>query len=130
MFTLPQSARRGWGFAICLALGMACDHATEPGGPERLPSALAFDCERTGNRDIFILWPDVFVPQYGTNDVDGSWIIENYGVDPDIEVENTPKSVIEGRDLQLERAIAEIMQAVERDPRRLPERPADPVKTR
>ncbi|UCC47587.1 MAG: PD40 domain-containing protein [Gemmatimonadota bacterium] len=72
---------------------------------------------------------DVYVPQFGTNDVDGSWIIENYGVAPDVEVENTPKSVIEGRDLQLERAIQEVMDAIRRDPRTLPEQPADPVKT-
>ncbi len=73
---------------------------------------------------------DVSVPQFGTNDVDGSWIIENYGVAPDIEVRNTPRSVIEGRDLQLERGIAEIMAMIEADPRRLPDRPADPVKTK
>ncbi|MGD2154104.1 MAG: S41 family peptidase, partial [Gemmatimonadales bacterium] len=73
---------------------------------------------------------DVSVPQFGTNDVDGSWIIENYGVAPDIEVQNTPKSVIEGRDLQLERAIAEVMAMIEADPKRLPDRPADPVKTK
>ncbi|UCC82005.1 MAG: PD40 domain-containing protein [Gemmatimonadota bacterium] len=73
---------------------------------------------------------DVAVPQFGTNDVDGSWIIENYGVAPDIEVRNTPRSVIEGRDLQLERGIAEIMAMIEADPKRLPDRPADPVKTK
>jgi tricorn protease len=72
----------------------------------------------------------VNVPQFGTNDIDGSWIIENYGVAPDIEVQNTPRSVIEGRDLQLERGIAEIMAVIEADPMRLPERPADPVKTK
>jgi len=70
----------------------------------------------------------VFVPQFGTNDVDGSWIIENYGVAPDIEVENTPKSVIEGRDLQLDRGIQEVLQALERDPKKLPERPAPPIR--
>ncbi len=72
----------------------------------------------------------VNVPQFGTNDVDGSWIIENYGVAPDIEVENTPKSVIEGRDLQLERGLQEVLAAMRRDPRRLPQRPAAPVRTK
>ncbi|MGD2152396.1 MAG: S41 family peptidase [Gemmatimonadales bacterium] len=72
----------------------------------------------------------VNVPQFGTNDVDGSWIIENYGVAPDIEVQNTPHSLIEGRDLQLERAIEEVMAMIEADPKRLPDRPADPVKTK
>ncbi|UCF18396.1 MAG: PD40 domain-containing protein [Gemmatimonadota bacterium] len=72
----------------------------------------------------------VFVPQFGTNDVDGSWIIENYGVAPDIEVENTPKSVLEGRDLQLERGIEEVMRMIRENPKSLPERPAPPVKTK
>jgi tricorn protease len=71
----------------------------------------------------------VFVPRAATNDVDGNYIIEGYGVDPDIEVENDPKSVIEGKDPQLERAVAEILDAMERDPKVYPTKPADPVKT-
>ncbi|MGE0641646.1 MAG: S41 family peptidase [Thermoanaerobaculia bacterium] len=70
----------------------------------------------------------VFVPQQATNDVDGSYIIEGHGVDPDIEVENDPASVIAGKDPQLDRGIAEVLAAMEREPRRLPKRPADPVK--
>jgi tricorn protease len=71
----------------------------------------------------------VFVPLQATNDVDGSYIIEGYGVDPDIEVENDPAAVIAGRDPQLDRGIAEVLAAMEREPRLLPQRPADPVKT-
>ena len=71
----------------------------------------------------------VYVPQQATNDVDGSYIIEGHGVDPDIEVDNDPASVIAGHDPQLERAIAEVLAAMEREPRKLPKRPADPVKT-
>ena len=71
----------------------------------------------------------VFVPRSATNDVDGSYIIEGIGVPPDIEVENDPKSVIEGRDPQLERAVAEILAAIERDPKVYPTRPPDPIKT-
>jgi tricorn protease len=71
----------------------------------------------------------VFVPRSATNDADGNYIIEGHGVDPDIEVENDPKSVIEGRDPQLERAVAEILAAIERDPKVYPTRPPDPVKT-
>ncbi|MEO8197651.1 MAG: S41 family peptidase [Thermoanaerobaculia bacterium] len=70
----------------------------------------------------------VFVPQQATNDVDGSYIIEGHGVDPDIEVENDPASVIAGKDPQLDRGIAEVLAAMEREPRHLPKRPADPVK--
>ncbi len=71
----------------------------------------------------------VFVPQQATNDVDGSYIIEGYGVDPDIVVENDPASVLAGRDPQLDRAIVEVLAAMEREPRKLPARPSDPVKT-
>ncbi|MCP3959553.1 MAG: peptidase S41 [bacterium] len=71
----------------------------------------------------------VFVPEAGTNDVDGEYIIEGHGVDPDIEVENDPKSVLAGGDPQLERGVAEVMEKIEAEPKKLPERPADPVKT-
>ncbi len=71
----------------------------------------------------------VFVPEFGTNDVDGSWIIEGEGVPPDIEVENDPGSVIEGKDLQLERGIEEVLKMMEAELRRLPQRPEPPVKT-
>jgi tricorn protease len=71
----------------------------------------------------------VFVPRSATNDLDGNYIIEGIGVAPDIEVENDPASVLAGGDPQLERAVAEILAAIERDPKRLPVRPEDPVKT-
>jgi tricorn protease len=70
------------------------------------------------------------VPLNGTNDANGNWVIEGEGVSPDIEVENDPRSVIAGSDPQLERAIAEVMKAIEAKPMRLPVRPPDPVKTK
>ena len=51
----------------------------------------------------------VFVPESGLANTKGEWIIEGYGVDPDIEVDNDPKSVMDGKDPQLERGIAEVM---------------------
>src|SRR5262245_63733105 len=54
----------------------------------------------------------VNVPQFGTNGLDGSWIIEGHGVDPDIVVENDAKSVLEGKDPQLERAVSEVLKAI------------------
>jgi len=70
-----------------------------------------------------------FVPRSATNDPEGEYIIEGIGVPPDIEVENDPASVLAGRDPQLERGVAEVLAAIEADPKKLPERPADPVKT-
>jgi len=83
-----------------------------------------------GGRGPLIDGGRVFVPESGTNAVDGSWVIEGHGVDPDIVVENDPKSVIEGRDPQLERGVAEVLKAMEAQPMKLPARPADPVKTK
>ena len=71
----------------------------------------------------------VNVPQFGSNAADGSWVVENVGVEPDIEVENDPRAIIAGRDPQLERAVEEVLRMMRDDPKTLPERPAPPVKT-
>jgi tricorn protease len=71
---------------------------------------------------------EVFVPESATANAHGQYVIEGHGVDPDIEVENDPASVIAGRDPQLDRAIAEIEKALETTPHTLPSRPPDPDK--
>jgi tricorn protease len=71
---------------------------------------------------------EVYVPQFATASPEGQYVIEGHGVDPDIEVENDPASVIDGRDPQLERAIAEIEKAMQANPKTLPQRPPDPDK--
>lgn len=70
----------------------------------------------------------VFVPEFATASVEGKYVIEGHGIDPDIVVENDPASVIEGRDPQLDRGIAEVMKALEANPKKLPTRPPDPDK--
>jgi tricorn protease len=70
----------------------------------------------------------VNVPEFGFANANGSWVIEGHGVDPDIDVENNPKSVIDGKDPQLERAGANIMERLKKNTPRYPERPAAPVK--
>jgi len=82
------------------------------------------------NRGTLIDGGSVNVPEFGFNDTDGSWIVEGHGVDPDIEVELDPKALIEGRDTQLERAIEEVLARMKADPKKLPKRPADPVRTK
>jgi tricorn protease len=71
----------------------------------------------------------VFVPEFATASSEGKYVIEGHGVDPDIVVENDPAAVIEGHDAQLERGIAEIKKAMQANPKKLPTRPPDPVKT-
>jgi tricorn protease len=69
------------------------------------------------------------VPEFGHADANGAWAVEGWGVDPDIVVENDPKSVLAGRDPQLERAVAEVLAAISAKPMKLPPKPAAPVKT-
>jgi tricorn protease len=71
----------------------------------------------------------VYVPEFGTADAGGHWIIEGHGVDPDIVVDQDPVAVMHGSDPQLERAIVELMKLLPAEPRGLPQRPPDPVKT-
>jgi tricorn protease len=70
----------------------------------------------------------IYVPRSALASPKPEWIIEGYGVDPDIEVDNDPKSVIAGKDPQLERAVAEVMKQLEGRTVTLPARPAAPVK--
>lgn len=71
----------------------------------------------------------VSVPESGSGDRNGDWMIEGWGVEPDIEVDNDPAELARGVDAQLEKAIEVLMETIENDPRSLPERPAPPVKT-
>jgi len=71
----------------------------------------------------------VFVPEFAFASTEGEWIIEGHGVDPDIEVDNDPKAVLEGRDPQLERGVEELLQEIEEHPMHLPEEPPAPIKT-
>ncbi len=57
------------------------------------------------------------------------WVIENEGVPPDVEVEQTPQSMLAGRDPQLERAIEMALQALQAHPVTQPEHPAYPNRT-
>ena len=80
------------------------------------------------NRGPLIDGGAVFVPGSAFASKNGEWIIEGHGVDPDIEVDNDPKSEIEGRDPQLERGIAEVLAKIKDHPVKLPSRPAAPIK--
>ncbi len=70
----------------------------------------------------------ISVPESGLANTKGEFIIEGYGVDPDIEVDNDPKSVLDGKDPQLERGIVEVMARL-KAPVTLPAKPAGPIKT-
>ncbi|NNE95192.1 MAG: tricorn protease [Acidimicrobiales bacterium] len=54
------------------------------------------------------------------------WGVENHGVDPDIEVINAPDHVLDDRDRQLDRAIAELFARLEAEPAAQPPPIPDP----
>jgi tricorn protease len=56
------------------------------------------------------------------------WRVENEGVPPDIEVEQTPAEVLAGHDPQLERAIAVVMEELKAHPVPTLKRPPYPVR--
>jgi tricorn protease len=72
----------------------------------------------------------VFVPESATNSPTGEYIIEGHGVDPDIEVDLDPKSMVAGKDPQIERGVKEVLSLIAKHPPAKPVRPPDPVKTK
>lgn len=72
----------------------------------------------------------VSAPRMAIFSPDGEWEVENEGVAPDIEVEMTPKLVIEGHDPQLEKAIEVVMKELEENPVKKVSRPPYPNRAR
>ena len=64
------------------------------------------------------------VPRYAFSFDEYGWGVENYGVDPDVEVLITPDDWAAGRDPQLETAVRLALEALEKQP---PKVPADPA---
>jgi tricorn protease len=72
----------------------------------------------------------ITAPNLAFWDPEKGWTVENEGVPPDIEVEQTPADVIAGRDPQLERAIQIVMEELKKNPPPNPQRPVYPIKAR
>lgn len=69
----------------------------------------------------------ITAPRLGVVSPDGKWEVENEGVAPDMEVEMTPKTTINGADPQLAKAIEVVTQALKNaNARPIVARPADP----
>lgn len=66
-------------------------------------------------------------PSSGVYGPEGKWLIEQHGVDPDIVVDNLPHATFNGSDAQLEAAVKELLQQIEKDPRPFPQPPPYPV---
>jgi tricorn protease len=68
----------------------------------------------------------VTIPTFGIYSRAGEWIIEGYGVDPDIEVVDDPAAMAKGGDPQLERAVAEVLKSLRQNPPPTVKKPAYP----
>jgi len=63
----------------------------------------------------------ITAPDYRIYDVDGSWIIENEGVTPDIIIELQPKEVAKGYDAQLMKGVEVLLKEIKENPKSWPE---------
>ncbi len=68
------------------------------------------------------------VPTFSFYNTEGEWDVEGHGVEPDIEVVDDPSLMVDGADPQLDRAIAEVLRALETEPPLRPDRPPYPVR--
>lgn len=60
-------------------------------------------------------------PEFSSWFEDVGWAVENYGTDPDIEVEIKPQDYAKGKDPQLDRAIKEVLKLMAENPPRQPD---------
>ena len=68
-------------------------------------------------------------PETGVYALDRTWIIEGTGLEPDMVVDNLPHETFEGRDAQLEAALAYLQKKIEEEPPVRPEAPERPDKS-
>jgi tricorn protease len=83
-----------------------------------------------GVRGIRGNWPlldggYVTVPEGTQYGLDSQWVMENHGVEPDIQVDDLPGDVVKGKDAQLDKAIEYLMDKIKAHPLTLP--PAPPL---
>ena len=66
------------------------------------------------------------VPNFGFYRTDGTWGIEGWGVDPDIEVVDNPTELAKGNDPQLDAGIRHLLEELETEAYERPQRPTPP----
>ncbi|MGH8312164.1 MAG: S41 family peptidase [Gammaproteobacteria bacterium] len=81
-----------------------------------------------GVRGIRGEWPllddgYITIPEGTMYGLDSQWVIENHGVDPDIEVDDLPEDVMRGYDAQLHTAVDFLMKKIKEHPLVLPPPP-------
>jgi len=79
-----------------------------------------------GGYPVLIDGGSVTAPHFAFYSPEGEWEVENHGVAPDIEVEMDPQAWRQGRDPQLEKAVAVVLAALQKNPPKVTKRPAYP----
>jgi tricorn protease len=69
----------------------------------------------------------VTAPRYAIYGLNGDWEVEGHGIAPDVEVEEFPKDVAAGHDLQLEHAVSIVLQQLKEHPPVEPKVPPYPI---
>jgi tricorn protease len=69
-----------------------------------------------GGYPVLIDGGGVTAPRYAIFGLNRQWEVEGHGIAPDVEVEELPKDVAAGRDAQLERAVAIVLQQLREHP--------------
>ena len=67
--------------------------------------------------------------EYGVYGPEGKWLIEGYGVDPDLVVDNLPHSTYQGEDAQLQAAVTQLREQIRLQPVAVPPVPPHPDKS-
>ena len=62
-------------------------------------------------------------PEFSIFSLEGEWLMENFGAEPDMVVDNRPDLVVAGRDPQLEKAVEYLLSKIEEEPKTFPKRP-------
>jgi tricorn protease len=68
----------------------------------------------------------VTAPRYAIYGLNGEWEVEGHGIAPDVEVEELPKDVAAGHDLQLEKAVSIVLEQLKEHPVPVPVVPPYP----
>jgi tricorn protease len=67
--------------------------------------------------------------EYGVFGPEGEWLIEGYGVEPDVVVDNLPHATFEGEDAQLRTAVERLLERIRAEPVPPVETPPHPDKS-
>jgi tricorn protease len=76
----------------------------------------------------FVDGSSIAVPRFAFVDTDGNWAVEAEGVSPDIRVWDTPHRIARGEEPMIERAVAHLLEELQKPQYRRPGTPPGPIR--